>query len=209
MHRKCTEAFFFLRSLIHTRTSHKSAASPELHSPQANPWNPKTERLGTGSTAPGETGGLFGEAQAPEPFGHFLTSPPPHLLLSLDSVGPSIPVPSQTQGPSPPWVPGLLPPGRAERSQGAGWFRALRSGCADKLGSDSGWRNVAQGLPGQVRPPHTPRSWQGTGQSGHSAAGPDTSPVHPPRSSSAAPPLREGGLVTGSCPPHPCNWVKD
>ena len=108
-----------------------------------------------------------------------------------------------------PWVPGLLPPGRAERSQGAGWFRALRSGCADKLGSDSGWRNVAQGLPGQVRPPHTPRSWQGTGQSGHSAAGPDTSPVHPPRSSSAAPPLREGGLVTGSCPPHSWNWVKD
>lgn len=164
MHRR----LFFLRRASHTRTSHKSAASPELHSTQANPGAPK-ERLGP--QLPGRLRTL-GEAQAPpEPFHHFLTSLPPHLLR-VDSVGP-FPYQSLPRHKAPPSLgPGLLPLWRdTERSQGTGWFRAPRSGCPNKLGSDSGWRNVAQGLPGQVRPPHIPRSWQGGwGQSGHSAA---------------------------------------
>lgn len=47
-----------------------------------------------------------------------------------------------------------------------------------------------------LRRPHTRRSWQGTDQCGHSAAGPGTSPARPPHSSSAALPLKKDKALT-------------
>ena len=144
----------------------------------------------------------------PEPFCHLLTS------LSSPQARLSWPFPTSPfldAGRPPPWDPGFLPPQGTEGQQGAPWSRVLGSAVQEKLGSDAGWRNAAEGLSRQIRPPHTPRNWQGTDRCGHSATGPGTSPAHPPRSSSAAPPLGEGGLVTANCPGPArfCNWVKD
>lgn len=92
----------------------------------------------------------------------------------------------------------FLPPQGIEGQQGH-WFRALGPSCPEAglwLRVEKRCRRAAR----TVRPPHTPRNWQDTSQCGHSAAGPGTSPARPPRSSSAAPPLGESGLVIASCP---------